>query len=280
MSRDLDSLRPRASMWVAVGIGSLLLHGGVAAGLSSYDPPPPPPVIVPVEVRVIEAPPPPPPKPPEPEKPPEPPPPEPPPEPEKPREAVEQKDPPPPPKKKPRRKKPKKPQPPKPDPAPPPAQPKADAPTEPPLMMGLEFEGLATSKTGVAVPQGAADGARDGAVDGTGRKGPRAPTEPGPGDAEETVPVAGVTTLPRLIREVKPDFPDALKRRGVEGKVVLTLEIGSDGRVRKARVVARLHPELDRLARRAALKLRFEPAKVRGTPVAVNLPYTFYFVID
>ncbi len=284
MARDLDALRPRSSMWVAVGLASLLAHGGVAAGLASYEPPPPPPERIPVDLKIVEVPPPEPPKPPEPPPEPEKPPaPEPPPEPEKPREAVKQDDPPPPPKKKPRRKKTKKKpvEPPKPNPAPPPAEPTPDKPPEPPpMMMGLQFEGVATSKTGIAVQPGAHDGARDGAVDGTGRKGPRAPTPPADGDAEETVPIAGVTSLPRLIKEVKPDFPEELKRRGIEGKVVLSLEIGTNGRVRKARVVSRLHPELDKLARRAALKLKFEPAKVRGTPVAVNLPYTFYFVID
>lgn len=276
MSRDLESLRPRTGLWAAMGIASLLAHGGVAAGLASYEPPPPPPIRIPVEVRVVEPPPP----PPEPEKPPEPEPPPPPPEPETPREAVVQDDPPPPPKK-PRRKKPKKApvEPPKPNPAPPPAEPTPDKPPEPPpMIMGTMFEGLATSNNGVAVPQGAHDGARDGAADGTGRKGPRAPTPPGDGD--ETVPIAGVSSLPRLIEEVKPDFPDELKRQGVEGKVVLSLEIGSNGRVRKARVVARLHPELDTLARKAAKRLVFEPAKVGDTPVAVNLSYTFYFVID
>ncbi len=161
-----------------------------------------------------------------------------------------------------------------------PPTPVAPTPVEPPPLMGLDLQMTATSTNGVAVPQGSAGGARDGAPDGQGRPGPRAPTEAGPGDAEETVPIAGVTRLPRLIKEVKPEFPDELKRKGVEGKVVLTLEIGVDGRVRKARVVARLHPELDKLARRAALKLRFEPARVGATPVAVNLPYTFYFVID
>ena len=44
-----------------MGIGSLLLHGGFAAGLASYEPPPPPPVVVPVAINVIEEPPPPPP---------------------------------------------------------------------------------------------------------------------------------------------------------------------------------------------------------------------------
>lgn len=281
MSVSLEALRPRTSMWVTVGVVSLALHGALAAGLSSYEPAPQETIRIPVEMRMVETPPPPPPPPPEPEKPPEPPPP--PPEPEVPREAVVQKDPPPPPKKKPQRKKPPKTdEPPKPDPpAPPPAEPKADAPAEPPPLMGLEMQGLALGNSGMAVPQGSAGGARDGATGGTGERGPRKPTPAEPaGDADETVPIAGVTEMPRLIREVKPDFPEELKRKGIEGKVVLSLELGSDGRVRKARVVARLHPELDKLARQAALKLRFEPAKVRGTPVAVNLPYTFYFVID
>lgn len=275
----LDALRPRTAMWVIVVLLSLALHGALAAGLSIYEPPPEETKLrVPVEVRVVEAP------PPEPEPPPPPPPapeppPEPVPEPEIPREAVVQADPPPPPKKPPKRKpEPEKPAP----PAPPPADPKAEAPAEPPPLMGISFEGTATSATGIAVPQGTATGSRDGAPTGTGRPGPRAPSPPpkGDGDGEAPVPVAGVTELPKLIFEVKPEFPDELKRQGIEGKVVLSVVVQSDGRVGRVEVIDRLHPELDRLAQRAAKRLRFRPANVRGTAVAVRIPYTFYFVID
>lgn len=273
----LDALRPRTAMWVVVVLLSLALHGALAAGLSIYEPPPEDTTVrVAVEVRVVQPPPEP---PPEPEKPPEPPPePEPVPEPETPREAVVQADPPPPPKTKPPKRKPEKPEP----PAPPPADPKAEAPVEPPPLMGINFEGTATSSVGIAVPQGTATGSRDGAPTGTGRPGPRAPSPKptGDGDGEAPVPVAGVTELPRLIAEVKPEFPDELKRKGIEGKVVLSVVVQSDGRVGRVEVVDRLHPELDRLAVRAAKKLRFRPANVRGTAVAVRIPYTFYFVID
>lgn len=280
MTPSLDTLRPRAPMWIAVGVVSLALHGALAAGLSAYEPPAEPEkVVIPVSVRVVQPPPPepepPPPPPPEPEPPP------PPPEPEVPREPVVQKDPPPPPKKKPRKKPRKAPEKPEP-PAPPPADPQPDAPVEPPPLMGIDLSGTATSTTGIAVPQGVATGSRDGVAGGTGKPGPRKPTPPAPGpdEGEAIVPVAGVTELPKLIHDVDPDYPDELKRKGIQGKVVLSVVVGTDGKVETVKLVGRLHPELDTLARRAAYKLRFRPATVRGTPVAVRIPYTFYFVID
>ncbi|MCB9553844.1 MAG: energy transducer TonB [Myxococcales bacterium] len=279
MSPNLDALRPRRTLWIAVVLCSVALHGALAAGLSIYEPPPEDTKVrVAVEVRVVQTPPEP---PPEPEKPPAPPPdPEPVPEPETPREPVVQPDPPPPPKKKPPKK------PPEPDkptpPAPPPAEPQVDKPAEPPPLMGINLEGTATSSAGIAVPQGTPTGSRDGARDGTGRPGPRAPGPPQTVgvDRDAPVPVAGVTELPRLIHEVKPEFPDEIKRRGIQGKVVLAIVVGRDGRVDAVEVVDRLHPELDRLAALAAKKLRFRPANVRGDAVAVRIPYTFYFVID
>lgn len=274
MNSSLDALRPRTAMWIVVAICSLALHGALAAGLSLYEPPPEDnKVLVPVQVRIVQAPEPePPPPPPEPEPTPEPPPPEP----EIPRDPVVQADPPPPPKKPRAKPEPDKPTP----PTPPPADPKADAPVEPPPLMGINLEGTATSTTGIAVPQGTATGSRDGATGGTGRPGPRAPTPPSDARDEATVPVAGITQAPELIHEVRPAYPDELKARGIEGQVVVTLVIGSDGRVSRAEIADGLHPDLDRLALRAARQLRFRPANVRGTAVAVRWSWRFTFFID
>lgn len=287
MTKTGLALLERRTPWLVLLLGSLAVHGALGAGLVAVRPPPEEKkVIVPVNVVVKEEPPPPPPPPPPEEEKPEPPPP--PPEPEVPREPVVQEEPPPPPKKKPakpkkRAEKPKPPPPPN-QPPPPPDQPK---PPPPPPLMGLNLEGVATAgpgQGGIAVPEGGQrDGERYGAAGGTGER-KRRPQPAGGSDAEEPgeapVPVSGVTSLPRVTREVKPVYPPEIKRQGVEGRVVVALEIGADGRVRSAKLVEKLHPVLDQEALKAARKLRFAPAKVGDTPVAVRIPYTFHFVIE
>ncbi|MCA9539288.1 MAG: energy transducer TonB, partial [Myxococcales bacterium] len=175
------------------------------------------------------------------------------------------------------KKPPKRPKPPKTPEAPkPPPEAPPPKPAAPPMLSGMNFEGASTAikGPGVAINQGSTQGSRRGRPDGKGTG------DPPPNPEADVVPAAGVSTLPVLVDEVKPEYPDDLKRAGVEGKVVLSLVVGVDGRVRSAKLVKRLHPELDRRAQQAAKRLRFKPAKADGTPVAVRIPYTFYFVID
>jgi len=66
----------------------------------------------------------------------------------------------------------------------------------------------------------------------------------------------------------------------LEGRVIVSVDVTTDGRTRDAKLVTRLHPELDRNALRAALRCRFDPAMLDGKPVLVRIPIPFRFVID
>ena len=67
---------------------------------------------------------------------------------------------------------------------------------------------------------------------------------------------------PRVIREMKADYPDEARRRGIEGEVVVELVVRRDGSVGDARIVRRLSAALDERALRAVRQWRFEPGKV------------------
>ncbi len=154
---------------------------------------------------------------------------------------------------------------------PPPDAPVADE--APPPLMGFSMEGVATAPSGgMAVPV-RRDGHERGKRGGTGTK-PSAPV------ADVPVPVAGVSSMPTLTFKARPDFPEELQREGIEGRVVVNVLVGADGRVKEAKVVQRLHPLLDANAVRAAKRCRLEPALVDGRPVAVRIPLTFYFVVE
>ena len=74
--------------------------------------------------------------------------------------------------------------------------------------------------------------------------------------------------MPTLIKNVQPEYtPEALKA-GIEGTVMIGVEIGVDGRAYRARVFKGLGYGLDAKALEALEQWRFSPAKRNGVPVA------------
>jgi TonB family protein len=82
---------------------------------------------------------------------------------------------------------------------------------------------------------------------------------------------------PRVVREMKADYPDEARRRGIEGEVVVELVVRRDGSVGDARIVRRLSAALDERALRAVRQWRFEPGKYRGAPVDVAVEVVVEF---
>ncbi|MBW2258311.1 MAG: TonB family protein, partial [Deltaproteobacteria bacterium] len=82
---------------------------------------------------------------------------------------------------------------------------------------------------------------------------------------------------PVLIEDVVPEYPPAARDQGLEGLVVIQVAVLEDGTVGDAAVVQGPHPLLERAALEAARRLRFEPARQDGQPVAVEILYRFQF---
>lgn len=74
---------------------------------------------------------------------------------------------------------------------------------------------------------------------------------------------------PRLLREVKADYTDQARRRGVRGEVLLEIVVRRDGTVGDVKVLRRLDPGLDDRAIQAVRQWRFAPATRRGAAVDV-----------
>jgi TonB family protein len=81
-------------------------------------------------------------------------------------------------------------------------------------------------------------------------------------------PGSGIVA-PGLLREVKPDYTEDARRRGVEGDVVLEIVVGSDGGVGSVKVLQGLGAGLNERAIEAVRQWRFSPARRLGTPVDV-----------
>ena len=184
---------------------------------------------------------------------------------------------------------------PRPEPPKPPAEPPADpepARAEPPPdavppSFGIKLSGTARAAAGqgVQVPDGQTLKAppeqrrkpedKDKPVLRPTRRGFKKEYRPG-----EKAPLAVVTTMPRMTRKVVPEYPERARELEIEGRVMLELTVDGEGKVIAVRVVKSLHPVLDEAARQAAMKMRFHPGTVNGTPVTLKIPVPFTFVLD
>jgi TonB family protein len=119
---------------------------------------------------------------------------------------------------------------------------------------GPGAEGGAGTGTGAGTGEGKGAGIGPGSGGGTGG----GPYRPGSG-----------ITPPSLLREVKPDYTEEARQRGINGEVELEIVVRSDGTVGDVRLVRGLGAGLDQRAIDAVRQWRFAPARRFGTPVDV-----------
>lgn len=81
-------------------------------------------------------------------------------------------------------------------------------------------------------------------------------------------PGTGITP-PAVQREVKPDYTEEARRRGLNGDVVLEIVVRRDGSVGDVRLLQGLGGGLDQRAIDAVRQWRFSPARRFGVPVDV-----------
>ena len=110
--------------------------------------------------------------------------------------------------------------------------------------------------TGKGTGLGEGDGAGIGPGSGGGTGG--GPYRPGSG-----------ITPPSVVREVRPDYTEEGRRRGIEGDVVLEIVVRRDGTVGDVKVLQGLGAGLDQRAIDAVRQWRFAPAQRLRVPVDV-----------
>jgi periplasmic protein TonB len=81
-------------------------------------------------------------------------------------------------------------------------------------------------------------------------------------------PGSGIVA-PRLLREVKADYTEDARRRGVEGEVLMEIVITRAGSVGDVKILRRLGSGLDERAVQAVRQWQFTPATRQGAPVDV-----------
>ena len=75
---------------------------------------------------------------------------------------------------------------------------------------------------------------------------------------------------PRLIHKAEPEYTQQALEAGLEGTVVLGVEVGADGSAHDIRVMRRLGAGLDEKAVECVRLWKFDPATRDGKPVAVK----------
>ena len=83
---------------------------------------------------------------------------------------------------------------------------------------------------------------------------------------------------PQAIKQVKPDYPDALRNAGIAGEVVVQFGVDATGAVENLSVFKSDHAELNDLALNAVKQWTFKPAMKDGQAVPVRVmrvPVTF-----
>jgi protein TonB len=239
----------RGATYLVAGAVALVVHLGIGASLASVRPRN---RSLPrnVEMEVVEQPPPPPPAPPPEPEPPAPPP-------KQPRLAVRRIAQTPPPE----------------APKPPPSA-EAEPPKEPaPPVFGVTVESTVTGESGMAVPVGDTVGTNDR----TPRKPAAAAAPPGP-PAFAPVPENYIAELPRVLQEVKEDLPPEAQRLGLEGVVVMRVNLDRRGVVRAVRVIKKAGYGFDEVAVKAMYRFKFSPAVDKnGQPADFVIPYTYRF---
>ncbi|MCC6397573.1 MAG: energy transducer TonB [Bacteroidetes bacterium] len=117
----------------------------------------------------------------------------------------------------------------------------------------------------------------DPASTGTGKGEVRGtPAIPVPAD-DTPVPFEAVEKLPILVSRPVPIYPEVAIKAGIEGRVVVKVLVGKDGRVREAVVLYSNADCLNDAAVTAAKEYLFVPAIMNNGPVSVwvSVPFSF-----
>jgi len=88
-----------------------------------------------------------------------------------------------------------------------------------------------------------------------------------------------VTKPPKLVKFVEAIYPKERHDAGITASVLLSIEIGDDGKVGNVEVVQGAAPDFDAAAIAAAKQFVFEPAEIDNQPAPVKITYKYDFTI-
>jgi protein TonB len=135
-----------------------------------------------------------------------------------------------------------------------------------------------SAAVGEGVP-GGIEGVPGGVIGGVVGGLPEAPPPPPPPPPAAPVRVGGSIKQPTKIKDVKPVYPPIAQSARVSGVVIIEATIGTDGRVKEAKVLRSI-PLLDQAALDAVRQWQFTPTLLNGVPVPVIMTVTVNFTLQ
>ena len=157
------------------------------------------------------------------------------------------------------------------------------APEEPephtPIVTGIAVDEASVAPDGMAVGIGNTDEPGFEAAPGTDLTGVGG-FEGGGRGGGGTSTAANPDRPPKLVRFFKPRYPDKMVHTGIEGRVVLLVEVLPNGRAGNAEVLSTVHPDLSQVALVAIKRYRWRPAVLNGEKIASTDRISFRFTID
>ena len=107
-----------------------------------------------------------------------------------------------------------------------------------------------------------------------------APVWPAHVHAQDATAEAGVLTKPpKLVHFVAAVYPPDKHQAGVTARVLLSIEVGEDGKVNGVEVVESAGADFDAAAVAAVRQFVFEPAEIDSRPSPVKITYRYDFTI-
>jgi TonB family protein len=104
-------------------------------------------------------------------------------------------------------------------------------------------------------------------------------------DIFQPVPDFELDEYPRESKKARAIYPPDAKQMGIQAVVTLSVEVRSNGAVRRAKVISVRPKEAERYgfgkaAAKALRNYRFQPGRFKGRAVDVVIRYTYRFELD
>ncbi len=96
-------------------------------------------------------------------------------------------------------------------------------------------------------------------------------------DVDEVFSASDLDQPPKVVNQVKPNYPPELRRQEITGRVLVAFTVLADGRVTNVRVEQSTNPAFDPAALAAVRQWRFEPGQKGGKSVSfrMRIPISF-----
>ena len=99
-------------------------------------------------------------------------------------------------------------------------------------------------------------------------------------DSQKVYSLGDGITPPVLLERTDPQYPKKVVKAGIEGAVLLKIEVAPDGKAHNIQVIRSLDPDLDRKAVECVERWKFRPGTKDGQIVTVAASVEVNFRIE